>query len=198
MTSRSACVRVPARIDRFLDLVGAEEIRFHAIDIAPAIAGADGGDPLLVCGAHRFAADVDVAQEGPIIVELREARLQLFLQGTFRRRILLPAQRQLAAQHGDFGITFQDFEAGVDGMNSIIKGMQLGRLVDNMHGRRDLAAIVEQAGNFEFIEILPVHAELGERALHGLVNGFGPASSSEPARARNGRPCRAIFRRWPR
>ena len=42
-----------------------------------------------------------------------------------------------------------------------------------MHRRRDLAAIVQQAGDLELVPVLLRHGEVGQRSVLGLVDRFG-------------------------
>jgi hypothetical protein len=61
-----------------------------------------------------------------------------------------------AARSADLRIALEDLEAGVDQVDAVEEGLQLGRLVDHMHGRRDLAAVVQQAGDLQFVAIAVV------------------------------------------
>ena len=82
-------------------------------------------------------------------------------------------QGQLGPQRFDFGIALEHFKAGVEQRHPVKQGLQLGGLVDHMHRRGDLAAVMQQAGNFELVAVPVVHGEVGQRARRGLRHGVG-------------------------
>jgi hypothetical protein len=79
----------------------------------------------------------------------------------------------LAFEHGDLGVALEHLEARIDQMDAVEEGLQLGGLVHHVHRRRHLAAVVQQAGDSQLVAILVGHAEVGQRALSGVVDRLG-------------------------
>ncbi len=149
------------------DLVGTEEIGFDTLRGNPAISLGDAPHTLLVTIAHRFDTDIDVVQEGAITVD-RRAQLPPAQLGRFA---FGPGHD--GAQHGEFGIPANDFETRIDELDAIEDRLQLGRLVYDVNRRRHLAAVVQQAGDLEFVAILVAHGEAGQRPVAGEFNRLG-------------------------
>ena len=67
----------------------------------------------------------------------------------------------------------QHLEAGVDQVDAVEDGLQLGGLVDHVHRGRDLAAVVQQAGQPQFAAVGVVHAEPRQRPAARRMRGLG-------------------------
>ncbi len=157
----------PGADGEVFQLVGGKEVLFRAAAIAPAVASGNAPHPLLLLRLHRFAADVDAAQEALVVLDLLQTRLQR-LPG-----LIPPGALAHGAPHGQFGVAAQHLEARVDQGNAVENGLQLGRLVDHMHRRRHLAAIVQQAGDLQLVAFLVVEGEAGQRPIPRCRHGFG-------------------------
>ena len=152
------------------ELFGREEIddlAFRPVRVAPAILFRDTAHPLLVVRLHGFATDVASPQKFPIFIRLPPLGLQAGL------RTLTVFARQNGLKRFDLGVALHYFKARIDQMDTIEDGLQLGGLVDHVHRGRHLAAVVQQAGNLEFVAILVAHREIGEWAFGGVIHRFG-------------------------
>ena len=67
-------------------------------------------------------------------------------------------------------IALEDLETGVKQVDPVIYGFELGCLVDDVHRRGDLPAIVEQPGDLELIPVPVAHGEVVERSYLRLVD----------------------------
>ncbi|MNV35918.1 hypothetical protein D3C71_1273790 [compost metagenome] len=156
-----------------LHLLGRKEACLHPLRVAPVPHGGDVTYALLVLGAHGLGAGITAAQKLAVFfqcVDFVLQGLQLLPLGT---RIHHRAQRQLAAQCGQLGIALQDFKPRVHQPNAVVQGLQLGGLVHHVHGRGDLAAVVQQAGHLEFVAVPVTHAKARQRPLVGGIHRLG-------------------------
>ena len=78
-----------------------------------------------------------------------------------------------ACQHRKLGVAPDDFKPGVNQANTVVNRLQLGRFVNDMHRRRYLAAIMEQAGDFQFITVMIAHRKTAERPGFAVVDRIG-------------------------
>jgi len=152
---------------QILDLIGAEESVLLSVRPLPAVGFGDLPDAGDGCLVHFFAADIGAAQVLAITHQLPAEGLVVAL-----RRLGWLAIRH-AAPFGDFGITPDNFPAGIDQLDAIEQRLQLGGLVDDVHRRRHLAAIVQQRGDAQFVAVLVGQFEVGERPFGGGVGGLG-------------------------
>ncbi|MNT83016.1 hypothetical protein D3C72_2228300 [compost metagenome] len=81
--------------------------------------------------------------------------------------------RRLLAQGRDLGVAQQHFVARIDQGDAVENGFQLGGLVDHVHGRGDLAAIVQQAGQPQLLALVVAEPEIGQRPRLRGVRGVG-------------------------
>ena len=139
-----------------------------ARDVAPAVLG-DALDVLDVVVAHALAADIAGVQELAVVVVLAQALTQALV---FLRR-LHRLERHSFLQGRELGVPLQHLEARVDEMDAVVDGLELGRLVHDVHRRGDLAAVVQQARDLELVAVLVAHVEVLERAVAGFVDGLG-------------------------
>ena len=87
--------------------------------------------------------------------------------------VLLLRLRRLLAQGRDLGVAQQHFVARVDQGDAVEDGFQLGGLVDHVHRRGDLAAVVQQAGQPQLLAVVVAHPEIGQRPRLRRVHGVG-------------------------
>ena len=120
-----------------------------------------------------YEFSVGILRNGAREVELDRGTSRFSLRGQQRFGLLVRGEQRLLLQHLDFGVPLQDLEAGVDEVDAVVDGLQLGRLVDHMHRRRHLAAIVQQAGDLELVAVLVAHVEGRERPCARVVYGLG-------------------------
>ena len=134
--------------------------------------GADGPHALLIFGTHRFRTDVGRTQEGPFFFQRFDDRAEARLEPRLLVAIASLHCLDPTAQHLDFRVALEHFEAGVDQVDAVEDGLELGRFVHHVHRGRNLAAVVQQAGDLELVPILVGHDEVLERAFGALVGSF--------------------------
>jgi hypothetical protein len=78
---------------------------------------------------HDLDADVGVAQELTVGLDLRQPRGKRLLEARLGLGRGALAQRQLGFQAGDPRVAFERLEAGVDQVDTVEQRVQLGRLV---------------------------------------------------------------------
>jgi hypothetical protein len=156
-----------------VELVGGEELGLDRIDIAPLAVAADVAHALQVGILHGFAADIGLAQEFPVFIQHADFVVIVLPDCRIRGAVRFLAQFQLPAQRVNLGVALEHLEARVDQMDAIKQGLQLGRLVHDMHRRGDLATIVQEAGNLQLVAIAVVHPEGRQRSFVGFVGGLG-------------------------
>ena len=129
-----------------------------------ALPGARGDrlESLDLFGRHEFAALVAGGHERVLLVQ----RLQ-FLGHTFARTRLVNA-RGNRLQAGNFGVALEHFEAHPYLMDTVVNGLELGRLVHHVFGRGDLAAIVQPRRYVHGFPVVFAQTEIRKRAL-GLL-----------------------------
>ena len=118
-------------------------------------------------GIERFGALVAGGDKAILLVELRPAQLQLAL---LRGGIAAAGNR---LQAFDLRIALQNLEAHANLVDAVAQRFQLGGLVHNVLGRRDLAAIVQPGGDVQRLPLLGVEIEIAERSLARIAGGAG-------------------------
>ena len=58
-------------------------------------------------------------------------------------------------------------------MDAVVDRLQLGSLVDDEFGRRDLAAIVQPARDVQCVPVIVIQPKIGERWFVAVVRGLG-------------------------
>jgi len=164
------CAGANAEIFNFL---GAQKLGINARRTAPSVQGANVAHALLVCGAHGFAANIGLPQKITFLIKRANLLPMLRPATGFGRCIGLGAQIEQAAQGGNLHIAFKHFKARINEADAIVNGLQLGRLVDHMHRCGDLAAVVQQTSNFQLIQVVVGHLEVGQRAALGGIHCIG-------------------------
>jgi len=76
-------------------------------------------------------------------------------------------------EHRDVRIAGQHVEAHVEFVDPVMDRFELGRLVDDVYRRRDLAAVVQHAGKLQFMAITLGHMKRCERTSVGAIRGLG-------------------------
>ena len=127
---------------------------------------ADALQALHILILHELATDIGPGHERELFLQLGAALLQRALQYRlgFASGQALPVRK--------LGIAPEHLEAHAHFMDSVVQGLQLGRLVHHVLGAGDLAAIMQPGGNTELVALGLGHAEVGKGAavgLHGLV-----------------------------
>ncbi|OIQ69696.1 hypothetical protein GALL_486990 [mine drainage metagenome] len=140
-------------------LVYRQEDRLQTLRIAPPVLAANAPHPLHIGIAHELAAAIGAAQEVAVGFNIFTAGLQGLKDRAFSTGIHARPQRQLLTQGINFSVTLEHFKAGLDQTDAVVQGLQLGRFVHHMHRGGDLAAVVQQTGNFEFIAVQVGHDE---------------------------------------
>ena len=118
-------------------------------------------------GRHEFAALIARGDKSKLLVEHPPLGLE---RGAQFRRIA-------AGRHGppefDFGIALEYLEAHPHFVDTVVEGFQLGRLVDDILGRRHLAAIVQPPGDVQGLPFVFAQLEIGIRARRALAGRAG-------------------------
>ena len=113
-----------------------------------------------------------MAQEPPVFLDPAQTRRQLLIQ-FFRFPGLVAMRRKPGFQDCDFGVALEYFEAGIHQRNTVENCLQFGRLVHDMNRRGDFSAIMQQAGDLQFVAILVRHFETAQRAFFDVAGRFG-------------------------
>ena len=78
----------------------------------------------------------------------------------FRARGVFGLTRANGLETGDFGVAFQDLKTHADFVNAVVERFQLGRLVDDVFRRGDLAAIVQPGGDVQCFPFVFIETEV--------------------------------------
>ena len=146
MTSRSSAVSVPARMVRFVTSSSGEEARLRR---PPALRQRY----LRAICAHALQVRVAHAIR-------RRCWCGAGTRGRRRSRARRAASAGLPRAELDLGVALEHLEARVDELDAVEDRLQLGRLVDHVHRRGDLAAVVQQAGDLELVAVALGHREI--------------------------------------
>jgi hypothetical protein len=168
MICRSAAVSVPARMVRFSISSAVRKSTSSPAGIAPAVFAGDGAHALLVGRGHGLAADVAEPEKLAVLLDFPEAAAQGLVH-----RLGVGTGDRAGAEGRDLGIAPEDLEAGVDERDAVEDGRELGRLVHDMDGRGDLAAIMEERGDLELVAAGVGQVPLRERTARRGVRGLG-------------------------
>ncbi len=150
-----------------MHLVFVQQGDLLAVGPAPAHR-ADAAHPILLLGAHVLTALVGLLEEGAVVVERLDALSQIVLE---RRHI--GAVIAAGAEKGNFGVALEDLETGADGVDAVADRRELGRLVDHVLGRGDLAAVVQPRGDVQFVALVRRKVEILEWPATRVAGGFG-------------------------
>ncbi len=99
---------------------------------------------------HLLRTDVAAAQKFAVVIELP----------AYSRRVSIGQLRPAPLSMCDLGIALEHFEARVEQMDAIEYGLQLGRFIHHMHRRGDLAAVVQQSGDLQFVAVFVGQVEI--------------------------------------
>ncbi len=116
---------------------------------------------------HPLAAAIRFAQKRAVDVECGE----LGAIARFGRRLVFACSNRL--QSRDVRVARGELEPRLDQRHPVEDSGELGRLVNHVHRRRDLAAVVQQRGKPELPPLGLAHVVVGERPGAGAVSGFG-------------------------
>ena len=158
---------------QILQLVGRQERGLYAVNVAPDMLAGDRTHTRQRHLAHGFAADVGGTQEFAVGLQRRNNGPGVGRKVSLGLRINTGAQRQLLAQGLQFRIALEHFKAGVNQIDPVKQGLQFGGFVDHVHRCGNLAAIMQQAGNLEFVAVPVIHFEAGQRTLNRFSNRLG-------------------------
>ena len=160
-----------------LDFILRQEVHARSRRVGPAVRGRDLAHARLRLRRHPFPACIAAAQELAVLVQASQALPQPFADQAFalgpggvQRRVV--AQSQPLPQRIDLGVALEHFEPRIDQADAVEYGLELGGLVDHVHRRGDLAAVVQHAGDPELVAVLVAHRERRQRSVFRVVGGF--------------------------
>ncbi len=123
----------------------------------------DAFHPFNPLGRHEFTADIALGDKRIIGIEFGVLRIQ--------RRFECPpvAARGDRFPVLDLGIAFEHFETRPDFVDAVANGLELGRLVDYVFGRGNLAAVVQPTRDMHCLPFVFAETEFAVRPLRCLA-----------------------------